>query len=212
MKIILIDDHPLVLKGLVSVLSLESDIEIIGEASTVEDALSIIKERHPDIALLDIRLGNENGLELIEKILSEDIQCKFIILTSMMNKACFERAKKLGAMGYVSKEALPEELIYAMKLVIKGRKYYDPAILDRFINTSNQTKWSELLTNREQEVLFELGKGKCNKDIAHNLFISIDTVKKHVSQILSKLELADRTKVALYAQSIVYSERESDMK
>jgi DNA-binding NarL/FixJ family response regulator len=193
----IVDDHPLVRKGLISVLSLENNIEVIGEASNNNDAIKFITDKKPDIALVDLRLGNENGLYIIDYFNKKNTECKFMILTSSANEWDFKKAQELGAQGYILKEALPEELIYAIQLVARGRKYYDPGILDEIMNESLLGELSE----REQEVLMSLGEGLSNKEIAEKLFISIFTVKKHVSQVLEKLDLADRTQAALYIQS-----------
>ncbi|NLX63266.1 MAG: response regulator transcription factor [Clostridiaceae bacterium] len=204
MKILLIDDHPLVRKGLASVLSLEKDIEIVGEAGNISDALKAIELYNPDLVLVDIRLGNEDGLDIIEKSRSKNATCKFIILTSSGSDDDFKRAEEAGALGYILKEALPEELLLAVRLVSKGRKYYDPGIMELLMKESSKNDQDSNLTAREKEVLKALGEGLSNKDIAEKLYITEYTVKKHVSQILSKLELADRTQAALYAHSKGY--------
>lgn len=201
MRIILVDDHPLVRKGLISVLSLEEDFEIIGEASNKTEAIKYITDKKPDIALVDLRLGEENGLDIIEHFNNKNIGCKFMVLTSSANEWNFKKAQEFGAQGYILKEALPEELIYALQLISRGRKYYDPGILDEIMNETNDGIMLEELTEREQEVLMALGEGLSNKEIAQKLYISIFTVKKHVSQVLAKLNLADRTQAALYIQS-----------
>jgi DNA-binding NarL/FixJ family response regulator len=200
MRIILVDDHPLVRKGLISVLSLEKGIEIIGEASNIGETISLISEKDPDLALIDLRLGRENGLDIIKNYKNKSIRCKFLVLTSSSNERDFRKAKELGSQGYILKEALPEELIYAIHLIERGRKYYDPSIMDEIIKDSYDNIFEEL-TEREQEVLVALGEGLSNKDIAKKLYISLFTVKKHVSQILNKLDLTDRTQAALYIQS-----------
>lgn len=201
MRIVLVDDHPLVRKGLISVLSLEQDLEVIGEASNTKEALEIINRQQPDVALVDLRLGNEYGIDLIEKSNKDSTDCKFIVLTSSADEYDFRRAEEVGAQGYVLKEALPEELLYAVRLVSRGRKYYDPGIMDEMMKASSNNVMIEELTPREQDVLVALGEGLCNRDIAKRLFITEYTVKKHVSQILGKLELTDRTQAALYAYS-----------
>lgn len=201
MRIVLIDDHPLVRRGLASVLSLEEDMEVIGEAGNTKDALQVINKQQPDVALVDLRLGNEYGLDIIEKSNKSSTNCKFIVLTSSANEYDFKKAEEVGAQGYVLKEALPEELLYAVRLVSRGRKYYDPGIMEQIMKGSSNDGTVEELTPREQDVLMALGQGLCNKDIAKKLFITEYTVKKHVSQILAKLELTDRTQAALYAHS-----------
>lgn len=200
MKLLLIDDHPLVRKGLQFVLSLEKDIEIIGEASNRSEALFLLETHTPDIVLVDLKLGNESGFDIVTDTLRNNIACKFIVLTSSTSEYDFRKAQEVGAYGYVLKEALPEELLYAIRLVDRGRKYYDPGIIGEMMKDSSSEEDTNTLTPREQEVLCALGEGLCNKDIAKKLFISDYTVKKHVSQILAKLGLADRTQAALYVQ------------
>lgn len=200
MKLLLIDDHPLVRKGLQFVLSLENDIEVVGEASNGLEALNLLKNHTPDVALVDLRLGHEYGLDIVENCLKNNIPCKFIVLTSSADEYDFRKAEEVGAYGYVLKEALPEELLYAVRLVNRGRKYYDPGIISEMMKESSTDNITEDLTPREQEVLLALGEGLCNKDIGKKLFISDYTVKKHVSQILAKLGLTDRTQAALYVQ------------
>jgi len=201
MKVLLIDDHPLVRKGLTSVLSLEDDIKIVGEAGNIQEALELIDRQCPDLALVDLRLGTECGLDIIEKSIEKKSLCKFIVLTSSANGLDFKNAEEVGAHGYILKEALPEELLYAVKLVSKGRKYYDSGLMEFMMKDSPDNDTVEMLTPRELDVLIALGQGLCNRDIAKKLFVTEYTVKKHVSQILGKLELTDRTQAALYAHS-----------
>jgi len=200
LKIVIVDDHPLVRKGLSSVLLFEKDIEVIGEASTVNEGIDVIKKLMPDQVLLDLRLDNESGLDIISKINKREIQCKFTVLTSSLDERDFKTAEQLGVDGYILKEALPEEIIYAIHLIGKGRKYYDPGILE-IVMKKNEDNVTEKLTEREKDVLESLGKGFSNRDIANELFITEFTVKKHVSQILVKLNLSGRTQAALYANN-----------
>lgn len=198
-KLVVIDDHPLVRQGIISVLGCDPKLEIVGEAQDLKHALKIIRELKPDIALIDLRLGDSNGLSVIKQTRDLGIECKFIILTSSSNEEDFLKAQQLGVSGYLLKEALPEEIINAIKIIRSGRKYYDPAILDMKI--SGKEEFGEELTTREKEVLKALGKGLSNRDIAKQLYVTENTIKKHVSQVLAKLNLGDRTKAALYAHS-----------
>jgi DNA-binding NarL/FixJ family response regulator len=200
MRIVIVDDHPLVRKGLTSVLSLEPDIEIVGEASGVEEALKAIEDLRPDLSLIDLKLCNECGLDIIEKVNREKVKSKFAILTSSVNEEDFKHAEEVKVDGYILKEALIEEILYAIRVIARGRKYYDPGVLD-ILMKKNDEGIIEELTERERDVLIALGKGLNNKDIAKRLYITEYTVKKHVSQILSKLDLHDRTQAALYANN-----------
>jgi two-component system, NarL family, nitrate/nitrite response regulator NarL len=204
LKIVIVDDHPLVRKGLTSILILDESMEVLGEATNGREAMELFSSEKPDLALVDLRLANESGLDLITKAMKQGITCKFVVLTSSIEEKDFLLAKETGVDGYVLKEAFPEELIHALKIVGKGRKYYDPGVMDLVMRQNghqNENGLIEQLTPKEMEVLIELGKGHSNKDISRNLFITEYTVKKHVSQILAKLSLADRTQAALYANA-----------
>lgn len=196
MKIIIVDDHPLVRQGLASLISMEDDMELVGECSNVQEALLMIQNKKPDIAIIDLKLGQESGLDIVNA--SRKRTCKYVILTSSASYIDFKKSEELNVDGYVLKEAMPEELLYALRLINKGRKYYDPVLMDYKLQEGSNSN----LTIREIEVLHKLGQGLNNYQIAKELFISENTVKKHVSQILAKLNLHDRTQAALYANNM----------
>ncbi|MDD9267232.1 response regulator [Paenibacillus sp. GCM10023248] len=198
MKVVIVDDHPLVRKGLSAVLRLEANIEISGESETVEHALELIEQTKPDLAIVDLKLGNRSGLEVVENI--KDKACRSIILTSSTSEQDVRRAEAVGADGYVLKEALPEELLLAIKLIFKGKKYYDPGLMEMLFKKEEEDNLSKL-TPKEREVLIGLGEGLSNQGMAKKLMVTEFTVKKHVSQILNKLSVNDRTQAALLAQS-----------
>ena len=124
MKIIVVDDHPLVRQGIASLISMESDMDLVGECSNVQEALTLIEENKPNIAIIDLKLGAENGLDIIEA--DKKRECKYIVLTSSAAYIDFKKSEKLKVEGYVLKEALPVELLHAIRLVHNGRKYYTP--------------------------------------------------------------------------------------
>lgn len=198
MKIVIVEDHPLVRKGLTAVLSLESNLEVAGEAETVEAALELIMRTRPDLVIVDLKLGNQSGFELIDRLKGMDCRC--MVLTSSMAEADFRRAEQAGADGYVLKEALPEELLLAIKLVGRGKKYFDPGLMEMLIKRDDDDELGKL-TPKEMEVLIGLGEGLSNQGMAKKLVVTEFTVKKHVSQILQKLNVNDRTQAALLAQS-----------
>lgn len=198
MKTVIVDDHPLVRQGLCSILALDNGLEPTGEAANVADAVRLIVQTHPELAIVDLKLGTESGLDVIKQVREKGVACRFLILTSSANPIDFKQAELLGVAGYVLKEALPEELLHAIRLVAKGRKYYDPVIMDTVADDLWENPVEEL-TSREREVLAALSEGLKNGEIAKKLFITEYTVKKHVSQILDKLGLSDRTQAALYA-------------
>ncbi|MRN51540.1 response regulator transcription factor [Paenibacillus monticola] len=201
MKIVIVDDHPLVRRGLAAVILMQPNLQFAGEATNGQEALLVIEETQPDLVLIDLKLADESGLDVIKAARARGVVSKFILLTSSASREDFLKAEEVLVDGYVLKEALPEELLFAIQLVYKGRKYYDPGLMEDKMRMSGNSPTDEL-TPKEKEVLIELGQGACNRDIASRLFISEFTVKKHVSQILAKLQVADRTQAALYANAV----------
>lgn len=204
--IMILDDHPLVRQGIRMVLSMEEQFDIAGEASNAEDALVLMDKVRPDIAMVDLNLGKDKGLDFIQRARERGHASKFLILTSSATGSELKLAQSLGVEGMCLKEALPEDLLYAVEVVARGRKYYDPVFMETLLadNAAAAVSHSDglgELTPKELEVLILLGKGRPNKEIASELYITEFTVKKHVSQILSKLNLSDRTQAALFAMS-----------
>jgi two-component system nitrate/nitrite response regulator NarL len=196
MNILVVDDHPLVRRGISSTLSFEEGIESVIEASNVEEAVRIIRIKKPDLAIVDLNLGKEDGLEIIKKTKINFVDTKFVILTSSIKKDDFLRAEEAGVDGYILKEAFAEDIIYAIHVVLRGKKFIDPEVI-RYQNKNSCDSCLSELTPRENDVLIELGNGLSNIEIAQKLFISESTVKKHVSSILLKLQLNHRTQAAL---------------
>lgn len=197
MKILIVDDHPLVRKGISSTLSFEENIERILEASNVEEAIKIIQTEKPTLAIVDLNLGNKDGLEIVSSSRKDGAKTKFVILTSSIKKEDYIRAKEIGVDGYILKEAFAEDILYALHVVLRGKRFIDSEVIKYEVTNASENTYLDELTPREQDVLIELGKGLSNYEIAKNLFISEHTVKKHVSNILSKLELTHRTQAAL---------------
>lgn len=196
--------HPLMSKGLAAVLSQQENIEVVGELEHQEEALSNLLAKEPDVIIIDSQLGLRSCFDSIEEAKFLGLNCKFIVLSSTTTFADFERAKALGVAGYMSKRILPEEIVHALAMIQKGRTYYDTVLLEEMMAPKPhyaRTNTVESLTPKETEVLMELGKGLSNREIAQVLFITEYTVKKHVSQVLGKLNLTDRTQAALYANA-----------
>ncbi|MDA8441871.1 MAG: response regulator transcription factor, partial [Peptococcaceae bacterium] len=192
------DDHPLIRYGLKSILLREANFKVVGEASNVTEAEKVIMASNANIALIDLELQNENGIHVVRKCRENRNECKFIMLSESADRDTFRSAIIEGVHGYLLKDALPEEILMALNLIILGRKYFDPKLLEQSVNDREPHGFNQL-TSREREVLIALGQGLNNKQIAKKLFVAESTVKKHVSQILAKLELDGRTQVALYA-------------
>lgn len=194
MNLLIVDDHPLVRKGIISILSNAKDINEIKEASNIEEAMSKIKKADIQMSMIDLKLGKESGLDIISKSKELNINMKFIIVTSFLSKDNFAKAEQLAVDGYILKEAFAEDILYAISVISRGKKYYDPEIFRHKEDLNNKNALSQL-TNREKEVLKEIGKGLSNEEIANALYISEHTVKKHVSNILSKLDLKHRAQL-----------------
>lgn len=200
MRILVVDDHPLVRKGIVTTLTVEENVEAVQEASNITEAMSILSKNKPEITFVDINLGREDGLEVVSRARENQIESKFIVLTSSSKWEDFERARNMNVDGYILKDAFTEDIIYAFKVIARGKKFFDPTMIQSGYTTSERPGFSDL-TIRELDVLKELGKGLSNQQIAKNLYISEHTVKKHVSAILGKLGLDHRTEAALMASS-----------
>lgn len=204
MKILIVDDHPLVRKGVLSTLSFEKDIEKIMEASNINEGMSLLRKERPDLVIVDLYLGDEDGLEIIERARKNNIDTKFLVLTSSLKKEDFNRAEEFGVNGYILKEAFVEDILYAIHVVMRGQRFVDPEILKYSPSNNIIDNHLSELTRRESDVLAVLAKGMSNQQIADELFISEHTVKKHVSSILSKLELEHRTQAALLVNDRMY--------
>lgn len=196
MNIVIVDDHPLIQQGLKAILALEKDMELKGEATDIDEALAIITRERPDIVLVDLKLGVHSGFDLIKLCKEKEIACKIIVFTAIADLDDFRYAQELGVDGYLLKTALPDEFISALRIVSRGRKYYDSGLLELMVNKKKSLY--DLLSQRERDVLLVLGDGFSNKEIAQKLCITEHTVKKHLTQVLAKLELADRTQAAIY--------------
>jgi two-component system nitrate/nitrite response regulator NarL len=193
-KIVVIDNHPVIRQGLISILNNEKNIEEIKEASNIEEAMSIITKEDIEIAIIDLRLGTEDGLAIVSRAKAMYLKTKFIVLTEVMLEKDFKRGEQLGVEGYLLKEAFIEDIVYAIRVIMRGKRYYYSELLkyDEHFNDSVINK----LTDREKDVLNEIKKGLSNEEIANKLRISEHTVKKHVSSILTKLNLNNRTQIA----------------
>lgn len=208
MRVVVVDDHPLVQRGVSAVLALAEDMELVAAASSGADGLEILRSLQPDVALVDLKLPGEYGLDIIREGRKVAPRCRFIILTSYSEESDVRRAMAEKVEGYILKEALPEELITAIRLVVRGRTYIDPSIVQAFMAEKKDDPLDQL-TAREKEVLAALARGMSNRDIAAALYVTEYTVKKHVSQILEKLDLADRTQAALFALTHGYGSKAS---
>lgn len=200
MKVVVIAQYPIERKGIISIISKQNNIQVSGEAATLTEGLNLLKDAKPDIAIVDTKLGDSTGLDLITMAKGKDISCKFILIGYIYEEDFISRALKSGVEGYLLRDAYPEDIIYAINQVIRGRQYFDAAILEYVLDARKPN--ISLLTPRETEILMELGKGLSNKQIGKIHYITEHTVKKHISRILRELELKDRTQAAIYANKL----------
>ncbi|WP_410973751.1 response regulator [Bacillus paranthracis] len=203
-KVLLVDDHTVVLKGLAFFLSTQEDIELVGEASNGKEALMKVGETNPDVVLMDLYMPEMDGVEATACIKKEYPNVKVIVLTSFSDQAHVLPALRAGASGYILKDVEPDQLVEAIRSAYKGNIQLHPDIANALLSQTLPVEEKpsiqvDVLTARENEVLQLLAKGMSNKEIASVLVITEKTVKAHVSSILSKLNLSDRTQAALYA-------------
>jgi NarL family two-component system response regulator LiaR len=202
-----VDDHPVVRKGIVSMLSIETDINVVGECSNGKEAVEKSKLLSPDVIVMDLVMPEMDGVEAIQKIKENNPSEKILVLTSFTSDEKVFAAIEAGASGYLLKDSDPDELVRAIHQVFRGESSLHPQIARKLLNQISKPKTKKssinelhVLTEREIEVLTYLGKGLTNQDIAETLFVSKATVHTHVSNILAKLNLTNRTQAALFAQ------------
>ncbi|RPI35301.1 MAG: DNA-binding response regulator [Chloroflexota bacterium] len=202
-RILLVDDHTLVRKGIGALMEPREDIVVIGEASNGAEAGLKAREQKPDIILMDLVMPKVNGIEAIRTIKEENDQARILVLTSFAEDDKVLAAIKAGALGYLLKDSMPQELIQAIQDVYQGKPSLSPVIASKLMSELYQSsKWpsnEEPLTEREEEVLELIALGYSNAEISQKLQISDRTVGTHVSNILSKLHVANRTQAAILA-------------
>jgi len=202
-RILIADDHAIVRKGIRALLATEADIEVVGEAADGKEAVEKAERLHPDVILMDLVMPGMDGIEATRRITTRQPEIRILVLTSFAEDEKVFPALKAGALGYLLKDAGPEELVRAIRQVYCGESSLHPAIarkvLQELSRPPERPPTPEPLTERELEVLRLIAKGKSNREIAEELVISEATVRTHVSNILGKLQLASRTQAALYA-------------
>nr|WP_307990824.1 response regulator transcription factor [uncultured Niameybacter sp.] len=194
MCILIVDDHPLVRRGIIDILHMTNATEHICEAGTTKEALEILIKEKPEITLVDINLGHDNGFNLLEQAKERQIKSRFVMLSSSSSPYDLKKAKQMEVAGYILKDAFIEDIVYAIGSVRRGNKFFSQQLQE--IDQENKL---DVLTAREKEVFEMLRTGANNIEIGKQLFITEGTVKKHVSNILSKLGLSNRVELMVYA-------------
>ena len=202
-RILIADDHNLVRQGFEALLSVKDGIEVVGLAENGEKAIKMAHSLKPDIILMDLVMPVKNGIEATREIKAENPEARILIITSFAEDENVFQAVKAGALGYLLKDSSPGELMQAIEDVCKGRMSLHPSIANKLMDELNKPLEGKVtedpLTERELEVLKLVAKGNSNQDIADRLVVSERTIGAHVSNILAKLHLANRTQAALYA-------------
>ena len=203
LRILIVDDHAIVREGQRALIETEPGMEVVGEASDGIQAVEMTHSLQPDVVLLDLVMPRKGGLEAIREIKKQDPQACILVLTSFAEDENVYAAIKAGAQGYLMKDASPQDILAAIRQAHRGEPSMTPSIAQKLMRelqrSSDLPPSEEPLTAREVEVLKLLAQGLQNKEIAEELVISERTVSTHVSNILTKLHLANRTQAALYA-------------
>jgi NarL family two-component system response regulator LiaR len=199
---VIVDDHAIVRQGLRTYLDLQTDIQVVGEAADGRQAVDVVRDLLPDIVLMDLVMPNGNGVDATREITALSPSTKVIVLTSFSEDEQVFASIKAGAQGYLMKDVLPQELVRAIRTVHRGEAQLDPEIARKLMHEFSNPQPARPkhdLTERELEVLGLISLGRSNKEISETLVLSEKTVKTHVSNILQKLHLSDRTQAAVYA-------------
>ena len=201
-RVLLVDDHEMVRLGVSSYLSIQSDFEVVGEAENGEEGYEKAMDLRPDVILMDLVMEVMDGIESTKKILKDWPEAKILIVTSFIDDEKVYPAIEAGASGYLLKTSTAHEIANAIRKTYNGERVLEPEVTTKMmeqLSNRNRHVLHEELTNREQEILLLIAQGMSNQEIADELFITLKTVKTHVSNILAKLEVEDRTQAAIYA-------------
>ncbi|HHT91875.1 MAG: response regulator transcription factor [Bacillota bacterium] len=201
-RVMVVDDHEMVRRGICAYLETEDDLEVVGEAASGQTAVVMARELKPDVILMDLVMEDGTGVEASERIKRELPEVQIIILTSYIDENLIFPALEAGALSYLLKTSQAHEIADAIRLAVKREAVIEPKVATKMLRKMRdrvEYHPHNELTSRELEVLVLIGEGKTNQEIADELFIGIKTVKTHVSNVLSKLGVEDRTKAAVYA-------------
>lgn len=205
-RVLIADDHPLFRDGIHGLLDSVPDTEVVGEATSGEEAITLAEKLQPDIILMDIKMPGINGLQAMREILQTSPHIRILIVSMLEDDDSVFAAMRAGARGYVPKGANQTEMLRAIRAVSNGEAIFGPSIAQRlivFFSTSRPSVQARIfpeLTERESEILALIAQGRTNEDIAGQLVLSLKTVRNHVSNIFSKLQVADRAQAIIRAR------------
>ena len=199
-RVVLVDDHAVVRSGLAQLLGGADDIEVVGQAGDGAEALAVVRETQPDVVVMDLQMPGIDGVETTRRLVSLDLGCEVLVLTSYSDNARIVAALDAGAVGYLLKDADPEEVIGGVRAVSRGESPLNPRVARQLLTTRAEAPASVELTPREAEVLGLVRQGLANKQIARRLGISERTVKAHLTNVFQRIGVADRTQAALWAE------------
>lgn len=201
-KVLLVDDHEMVRMGLSAFLSSQSDIKVVGEASDGEEGVQLAAERQPDVILMDLVMEGMDGVDATKEICRVQDNPKIIVLTSFIDDDKVYPVIEAGAMSYLLKTSRAQDIAEAIRSAMRGQPVLESKVTGKVLSRmrdKTEVKPHEALTEREKEILCLIADGRTNQEISDELFIAIKTVKTHITNILSKLEVEDRTQAAIYA-------------
>jgi two-component system response regulator NreC len=201
-RIVVVDDHEVVRSGLRLLLSAEEDMEVVGAAGTVREAVFEVRAAKPDVLLLDVTMPEESGIDALPKLLHESPEMRVLMLSMQDDPSYLREAFAAGARGYVLKEAIDAELVAAVRDVAAGNRYVHPTLGARMVTADAAARAAveaDPLSEREREVLRLLALGHTNQEIAKQLYISVRTAETHRAHIMQKLQLSTRAELVRYA-------------
>ena len=207
-RVLIADDHPLFRDGMHGLLDSVSDTKVVGEAASGEEAIKLAENLQPDVILMDIKMPGINGLQAMREILRASPHIRILIVSMLEDDDSVFAAMRAGARGYVPKGVNQAEMLRAIRAVANGEAIFGPGIAQRLIGffsasrTSVQSRIFPELTEREAEILALIAQGRTNEEIADHLVLSLKTVRNHVSNIFSKLQVADRAQAIIRARDV----------
>ena len=214
LRIVVVDDHKLFRDGLREVLGLESDLKVVAEAGDGEEALQVVREHLPDIVLFDVNMPKIDGVQLVRELNNLKIRTAKIAVSAYDDEECLATLSAEGVLGFVLKSSGRAELTAAIRSVSRGQSYVDPRVAGKlmtsFAKRKNENDLLGELTPREKEILYWLAQGLSNLEVASRMVLSEKTVKNHVSHMLKKLDLRDRTQAAIMAWKVGFAQLSPD--